>query len=334
MPFLWLPKATVDQQGWGLGATLYGSDDLLVRTYSATVVPSFKSDRIYYDLACQDRSRPVYLGFRLSDMVASRQVSWSGQDTTIYQTVKSRELLCRGEFFRNGFSLQSGAEISWRGYSGLPSSGSIEGSLWRLTRLGFPLEFSNAERYGYSISPERGRLVKWNPAIYLRRLGGQLEQTHHHLSWTEFRPGLGRHQVLMARGQAGWWAPGARAAQDAPSLAPRCLASRDQRGQLLLTAEYRFPIKYVERGISTWPIFLKNVNGALVAETGTASEKLGSMARDRRTTILGVELTSEWLLSYAMPGCFTIGLYRQTKSGKMLSIIRLSSGDLWPTPKY
>lgn len=332
-PFLWLPKAMVDQQGWGLGATLYGSDDLLVRTYSATMVPSFKSDRIYYDLACQDRSRPVYLGFKLSDMVASRQVSWSGQDTTIYQVVKSRELICQGEFVRTGFSLQSGVEISWRGYSGLPSSGSMGGNLWRLTRLGFPLVFSNVERYGYSISPERGRLVKWNPAIYLRRLGGQLEQTHHQLGWTEFRPGLGRHQVLMAQAQAGWWAPGTRAAQDAPSLTPRCLASRDQRGQLLLTAEYRFPIKYVERGISTWPIFLKNFNGAMVAETGTASEKLGGIARDRRTTVLGVELTSEWLLSYAMPGRFTIGFYRQTESEKMLSTIRISSGDLWPTPK-
>lgn len=331
-PFLWLPTATVDQHGWGLGTTLYGSDDLLVRTYSATVVPSFKSNRLYYDLACQDRSRSLSLGVRLSDLVTSRQVPWSGQDTTIFQAVKSRELNCQGGFLRTGFSLQGGVEISWRGYSGLPSSGSMEGSLWRLTRLGFPLTFSNAEQYGYSISPERGRLVKWNPAIYLLLLGGQLEQIHHQLSWTEFLPGLRRHQVLMARAQAGWWAPGKRASQGVPSLNPRCLASRDQRGQLLLTAEYRFPLKYVERGISTWPVFLKNINGALVAETGTSSEELWNMARDSRASIVGAELSSEWLLSYAMPGRVTAGVYRRTESGEILSTIRFSSGALWPTP--
>ncbi|MGC4091730.1 MAG: BamA/TamA family outer membrane protein [Polyangiaceae bacterium] len=42
----------------------------------------------------------------------------------------------------------------------------------------------------------------------------------------------------------------------------------------LLNAEYRFPIVYVDRGVSTLPVFLRQVSGALFADWGGAYDRI------------------------------------------------------------
>jgi hypothetical protein len=77
----------------------------------------------------------------------------------------------------------------------------------------------------------------------------------------------------------------------------------------LFNAEYRFPIAYVDRGVSTLPVFLKNVSGALFADYGGAFDRL---ERDDPLKVLhlgvGAELWIQLLLGYRIDGTLRLGV--------------------------
>jgi hypothetical protein len=53
--------------------------------------------------------------------------------------------------------------------------------------------------------------------------------------------------------------------------------AREGPAALVANVDYRFPIVRVERGIRTWPFFLRDVHGALFADIGSAGEALDTL---------------------------------------------------------
>jgi hypothetical protein len=101
------------------------------------------------------------------------------------------------------------------------------------------------------------------------------------------------------------------------------------RYQALMTAEYRFPLLYVERGFSTWPFFLKNVSGALLVDIGAASDDFRSLSYADSRQCLGAEITSRWIFSYAAPFKITLGGYHLPDENESRMVLKLSSAPLW-----
>lgn len=77
----------------------------------------------------------------------------------------------------------------------------------------------------------------------------------------------------------------------------------------LFNAEYRFPIAYVDRGVSTLPVFLEQLSGALFADWGGAYDRI-----DRNDPFqvlhlgVGGELWIQALLGYRVDGTLRLGL--------------------------
>jgi outer membrane protein assembly factor BamA len=78
--------------------------------------------------------------------------------------------------------------------------------------------------------------------------------------------------------------------------------------------EYRFPIVNIDRGLSTLPLLINRINGAVFADYGTAFDaprdmlfKLGS----------GAELQTEWSLGYYVSFFVRLGAAHGFHSGAM-----------------
>lgn len=66
------------------------------------------------------------------------------------------------------------------------------------------------------------------------------------------------------------------------------------------SAEYRFPIVYVDRGWGTFPFFLKNVSGAVFADAGNAFDDAEGAAMSGTLLGTGAELRIYSVVSYGM----------------------------------
>ena len=77
----------------------------------------------------------------------------------------------------------------------------------------------------------------------------------------------------------------------------------------LINAEYRFPLAYVDRGVSTLPVFLRHVSGAVFADWGGAYDRI---PRNSPTDVLhlgvGGELWVSFMLGYRLEWTARVGL--------------------------
>ena len=83
-----------------------------------------------------------------------------------------------------------------------------------------------------------------------------------------------------------------------------------------LNLEYRFPVARIERGIGLWPLFLKTISAALIADVTTRDLGHGTDYNNSSNGIFnvyfpstGIELTTDWIFSYYMPGQIVLGAY-------------------------
>jgi len=79
----------------------------------------------------------------------------------------------------------------------------------------------------------------------------------------------------------------------------------------LFNAEYRFPIAYVDRGISTLPVFLHHLSGAFFADWGGAYDRIDREHPLRVMHLgIGAELWLELRLGYSALGTLRLGAAR------------------------
>jgi len=192
-------------------------------------------------------------------------------------------------------------------------------------------QFSNVEQYAYSVSAERGLVVNLSMSRADRYLGSQLEGSSAFAHISSYHPmPYAKHHVLAlgttlaaSSGRAeGNYALGGY--QDSPLLTSILNGAPQSRltlrgypsGQfqgsrlLLLQSEYRFPLAWVDRGMSTLPAFLRGISGAFGVDYGGAFSsyegqklsnylRLGLAAELWATLTFGYGLNVQLALGYA-----------------------------------
>jgi Tol biopolymer transport system component len=176
--------------------------------------------------------------------------------------------------------------------------------------------FSDARAWPYSISAQAGRNLHLNLRFSDPVLGGRFHTTEVSWSWTEYLtpPWARLHALaLFAGGGFGigdtrdFFNLGGYAQQDvlrgvllnqyqyaALRGYPVSYVSGDN--YLLLSAEYRAPLVWIERGYDTFPFYLRRIWGVLFADVGNAYQ--GRFRAQDLKSDLGAETHFEFNLSY------------------------------------
>lgn len=317
-PYVWLPAGFADEREGALGLVFLGSDALTQINYQAAAGYSGSTGRPSYDATISDARHPVTVTLAVSDMAHASDATFGIDGTTYWEREQAQELGASYTLRRTWCSLtpavayrhQRLRALAWevpepyRRYCREPWAG-------HLSRLSISCSYGDARRYGFSISPEHGRQLFAQAEFYRGWLGSGLDQTALWARWREFLPMPFRHHVLLLDGRIGTWRARDRARFDAyPAFELRGFADDglSTRAHLAcVTAEYRFPLARIERGISTWPFYVRALHGALFAETGIPHPNGRRLTFDDPHRSAGAELRSDWLFSYAVPAHLMLG---------------------------
>ncbi len=185
--------------------------------------------------------------------------------------------------------------------------------------------FTDAHQWPYSISGQEGRNIRLSLRLSSPVLGGRFRTTEVSGSWTEYLtpPWRRLHAfALMAAGGFGigdtrdFFNLGGYSPQDvlrsvllnqyqyAPLRGyPANYASGDS--YLLLSAEYRAPLLWIEKGYDTFPFYLRRIWGVLFTDIGNAFQ--GPFRAQDLKTDAGAEAHFEFNLGYYLGGQVELG---------------------------
>jgi hypothetical protein len=187
--------------------------------------------------------------------------------------------------------------------------------------------FSNAERYLWSVGPERGYSYSVALDVTDPMLGSDFSGFTTSGDFTTYvlMPWLRHHSLALhaGGGTSGGSFPGRGAffiggfvdlpvvdtvrnllIQGGLTLRGYAPVAVSGRSYLLGNAEYRFPIVNIDRGDSTLPVFLNRITGAAFVDYGSAFD----VFREARfKTGIGAELWFDTTLGYVAPFTFRIG---------------------------
>lgn len=184
--------------------------------------------------------------------------------------------------------------------------------------------FNSSQRFGYSISRERGLLAGITVDVATRALGSRADATTATLDFRAYLPGLRRHHVVALR-SAGGVSNGSDLARQQFSLGALNASAGVMdfssgalglmRGGLVGAvggnrlavgnAEYRLPIKTIERGRGTLPLFLRTVHASVFAD-------VAQLRGDGRTAAgwtraFGGEVSVDGVAGHGLPFVATVG---------------------------
>ncbi len=331
VPRFWIPWYGYSEESRDLfGFLTFGQDAVERHSYSLTGLYSPKTYRKWYAFDY------AYDGLYPTIQVAASDVDGTFSDLLI-DTTRSKDYVQREKTldaslvfpllkFQKQHALVIGyrrKEISaltqlppWPGYNGpVPSEGSLISG--RAAYI-----FNNAKQYGFSISPENGRTVEVGYKRYDKSIGSDFNITKYTADWHEYIDFPWKHHVLLARAFAGNSAgdvmpqgafqvggdnPGDTLLQvDDESVYLRGYRINEFRGRKagLASLEYRFPIKDIELGWSSTPVFLRRVHGAVFAEAGNAWDNAFRSREFKRSA--GAEVRLDTSLVYSLPITFRI----------------------------
>ncbi|MFO7694785.1 MAG: hypothetical protein R6V57_17010 [Vicinamibacterales bacterium] len=323
LPRSWSPLLDVDGDEVDVGATAGATDVLGYHAYSASVLwraSGQNADFTFDATPVNWLASYAYNRWRPSLLLSA----WSGLDTILVAEEGSNRTLVSQERSQGLFAAVivpwrrirvaqnwlAGVDVDQRR---LPASTGVPDRFRNGVRAGWALNTSR--QYGYSISPEEGTWA----AVNLERVTTALGADGHAVSltgdWRVYLPGLGRHHVAAFRigaasstGDSGMkrafnlggsgipQAPFALGQQIVGLL--RGLPSDERQGSAALVGniDYRFPLARVERGIRTWPFFLRDIHGAVFADVGSAGNAIDALPAAAWS--VGGELAARITLGY------------------------------------
>lgn len=184
--------------------------------------------------------------------------------------------------------------------------------------------FNSSQRFGFSVSRERGVLAGSTAEIASRALGSRANATTATADVRAFLPGLARHHVVALRA-AGGISNGSDLARQQFSLGALSASTSVidfgsnalglMRGGLRTAvagnrlavgnAEYRFPLKVVERGRGTFPLMIRIVHASFFADVAQVRGDGRSAAGWARA--FGGELSVDAVAGHGLPVVATVG---------------------------
>jgi hypothetical protein len=204
----------------------------------------------------------------------------------------------------------------------LPALGTFSG-------IGFRLSYSSTRSYALSISTERGRAISLGMRVFFEGFGSDYNNTELTASWTEFVPmPFFKHHVLALR-LSGGLSKGARRrafglggfpSQDFFNavIKGEHMGSHVLRGYTpnafvgdhfyLLNIEYRLPLFDIEWGLSSLPIYFKNVYMGVFVDVGDAF--VNDFEAEKMKVGVGGEIMLAWVVGYVQDLTLRVGYAR------------------------
>jgi len=207
----------------------------------------------------------------------------------------------------------------------LPRTGLLSG-------ISLGMSYRSTQRYGHSISTEKGRVIALNLWVNHEVFGSEYQSTALSWAWTEYVPipwlddhvfalryagGIGAGDLA----RRGVFSVGGFPEQDLlltlfdPLNRPGGAFLRGYKPGLvygeqyhLINLEYRFPVLEVQKGIASLPIFLSHVHAAVFVDFGDAF--FGDFDPQNLKVGVGGELLVELIIGYFVPSTFRIGYAR------------------------
>jgi outer membrane protein assembly factor BamA len=185
--------------------------------------------------------------------------------------------------------------------------------------------FNSAKVYPYSISQEQGATLGVTGEMVRQALGADASGDATTVDGRAYLRFGGRHAILAVRGAGGVARGDRRTARffylggPGPNLSPVDFGSdgldllrgfdQNEFGGTriaVLNVEYRVPLVRVERGLGTWPVFLRNVHAAAFLDAGKAWFSTASNQPFARSA--GAELAADFRFGYELPLTTVVGI--------------------------
>lgn len=324
LPRAWSPLLNVDGDDVSLGAMAGASDALGYHQYSASASwhisgeeadLTFSAPPITWSLSyAYNRWRPSLL---LSVWQGVDTVGISDDGYAIARTAQERSqglfagFLIPWRRIRLAQSWLAGVEIDERV---LPGAAGIPARSRNGVRAGWAL--TSSREYGYSISPEDGFRATLNVERVIPSLGADAKALSITADARAYVPGLRTHHVVALRAAAAsstgdramtrtFSLGGSGASSQAFLMAKSAVGlvrglppdERVGRAVFVANGDYRFPLARVERGVRTWPFFLRDFHGAVFADVGSAGSALDDLPS--AASSVGAEIASRLTVGYS-----------------------------------
>ena len=340
-PFSIEPTWVLDQNGLGnVGMQLTGSDALSQHYWLAALDYSLTLGRLSELLVYANRTLPIDIGVTGAHLTWDRSAFFRDRTFVYQERVVSGSLDVAVPFphVDSGFWVGMGYTFRWSGdidrppvewepgdfVPVVPSDGLLSGAY-------LALGYSDTKRVLYGFDAEEGRSLALSLSVNHPALGSDFETVSFGYSWREhLRAPWGHHHVfvLQLRGGISAGHPEFRPGFSLGGIPPQelfvSLIEQQQLGGIhlrgyapgrfsgdqyyLLTAEFRFPILEVFRGLDTLPVWASRLTAAVFADTGNAFS--GPVTDAIPKVGIGAELRFQTLLFYTFAASFRLGYAR------------------------
>jgi len=315
LPRFWTPIVEPDGDELAVGAATAGADALGRHAYAAGLAWATRARPDWYAAYYYDRWRPT-----LFLTAADDTDPWRGGTVRELEINAGVSLAFRT--VRRTQSVFSAVHLSDDTLACASCAPVVDATVRRHALRG-GWTFNSSKRYGYSISREDGFSLsaggEWSPEA----MGSTGAARTIVLDARAFLPAAPRHGVMALRGAlaASWGEESAARVFGAGGSGRGAGVSFNQdaigvvrgfdtdaaigRRALVVNADYRFPLAWVERGAGTWPGFLRSVHGAVFADAGAAWTR--RLVRDDMRISTGLELSADVIVGYVVPFTVTAG---------------------------
>jgi Tol biopolymer transport system component len=345
LPRFWVPLFGADEEGLTVGALTGGVDPLGKDRYLVNLSYGSQSDRLSYQIDYWNDHFSPTLHFQWLDRAdphGDLLVDPDGDEKTYWE--RNRRFRVETIFPFLAFRRQSYLSVGYQ-REGLTSLTDLGASLvipeeGVLSGLRLSWIYNSAHEYGFSVSPEEGRRLFLTQEIFRRRFGGDFNRhrtiggwrEYYNLPWpnqvlaAQLSGGLARGDLLVQRSfqLGGLTAPFADF-QEEPFLL-RGYPAREFRGEraFSLSAEYRFPLRNVERGWGTLPFFIRRLHATFFGDLGDAWNE-GEGGPSLKSGI-GGSLGTDLYLGYYLPVRLQGGVARGL-SDEGMTVVFLTLGN-------
>lgn len=345
-PTYWIPAAQLIENDLGIGFSTELKDVLGFHSLPLTVTYGTLSNSLYYNFNYYNYSRAPIINFYLSGnavLDSQSSTSWWEEGKTglnIYFPFKGQTAsTTNSRPYRQIFSLGYQYEKSSTTDTSTPSDTDQQ----KIVSLKLGYSYSDAEKYGFSISPELGNSFSLTYEHAYKALGSDYTFDKLLFDGRKFIPLPSLHHVLALRLVAGvssssilesgldeekFKLGGNYSADNFSSTDTNTFSLRGYKpatlegNNLILTSlEYRFPLANIEHSIKLGPlsIFLERLSGTLFVDIGNAWESsntsinintenngTNSIWQDFKYSI-GAELKADFNYQYDSPFTLRLG---------------------------
>jgi Tol biopolymer transport system component len=318
LPQYWMPVVESDAGEVLAGAETFASDALGRHAYAATVAWASSRGRPDWSVAyAYDRWRPTFFA-----TISDDTDPWRGGE------IQTREVNAGAIFnvarIRWSQSMLAAINASEDIFSCASCTDPMPQDVQRgAIRAGWT--FVNAKSYGYSISRESGTAIRltWEDAPEaLGSNGASSAMTIDARGYVHLGP---RHAAgaFRAAGASAWGDENARRLFSAAGSDAASSSFDFGRGAVGLlrgfepdsvagsrvavaNADYRFPLRYIEHGSGTVPLFLRTIHSAVFVDAANAWDRSFSWNDVRIST--GAEISVDTVVGFGLPLSFTAGV--------------------------